>query len=558
MGRARGAVTVVLLLSLMAGGMTTAPGQEAVAVEVMIDFGDGSVHWADVSLADNRTAIWATERAAGALGFSVEVSWFEGLGAFLSDIDDRDPVFPVYWHFLVWNATRWELAPVGPSNLNLTEGETVGWFLSADDPDWDFAGPWPGPRPQATPGHPHPVTRFRMDGANTGRSGSPVPTAVALRWTADLAGSETAASPVSARGAVYQVTAWNGTFAFRLADGGLLWHNPDVRSFATPLLREDELVIPSRDGHVYFLARDTGAVLRSAELVPNPQFSGIVSSPAADGDRVVVGTFNESGGPGRLVSLRANGTLAWSVETGSVHFSSPAVWDGAVYVGTMGLFNASDLTWEAPYGLLSVYAANGTERWFYPTEGPVASSPAYMDGVLYFTSRNGALHAVSTEGERVFRRSLGPSTASPAVHGGTVVAASGVLGTEGRVAAYDSEGTLLWEFAPNGPVQSSLTLTPEAVLFATNTAEGTVYALNRTDGRLLWSYVPDPREHILATPVAVGGFVLVPTDAGVLFALGVAAENDAPFPWVLVVVGVGSGGILVAAVALYRRRLRER
>ncbi|NIN70209.1 MAG: hypothetical protein GTO63_37135, partial [Anaerolineae bacterium] len=50
-------------------------------------------------MADNRTAILATQRAAEVLELSVVVQWFS-FGAFVADIGDRDPVFPTWWHFL--------------------------------------------------------------------------------------------------------------------------------------------------------------------------------------------------------------------------------------------------------------------------------------------------------------------------------------------------------------------------------------------------------------------------------------------------------------------------
>ncbi|MDX1535110.1 MAG: hypothetical protein R3291_05775, partial [Thermoplasmata archaeon] len=113
---------------------------------MMFDLGDGSVYWQETSLGANRTAIKATEDAASLLDLPLEVLWSE-FGAFVADVGNRDPVFPAYFHFLLWNETRgeWELAPLGASSLSLESGDILGWFLSAEDPGWDFVSPWPGP-----------------------------------------------------------------------------------------------------------------------------------------------------------------------------------------------------------------------------------------------------------------------------------------------------------------------------------------------------------------------------------------------------------------------------
>lgn len=520
-----GAVVVVVLLVAVA----LAPGagaQEPVTATLMFDFGDGFLSWYEVTLTDNRTALNATVQAAEALGFDLEILWFNGQ-AFVADIDSRSPVFPYWWHLLVWNETvgEWELAPVGASDMEL-EDDVIGWFLSADDPDWDFVSPWPGPRPLATPDHPYPATAFRGNVRNTGTTESPAPVDPLPQWVVDLAGAEIGASAVGARGLVYQVT-WNATWALDLARGAVLWQSSKARGLSTPALVEGDPVLGSRDGRVVRLEGATGQEVWNVSLVPDPGFTGIASSPTVHQGQVFVGTFNETGGPGRLVALHAsNGSLAWSVAVdGSVHMSALAVADGAVYVGLMGRFQAASLTWETPYGLLSVYAENGTERWFFPTEGAVAASPAVADGAVYFTARDGYLYAVSTEGDLLWKREIGPSTSSPAVRGDLVVGASGVLGTAGRVAAFDAAGQPRWAFVPNGPVQSSLTLAGGLVLFATNVKQGTVYALWADDGTEAWSYVPQPEEHILATPVVVDGRVLVGSDRGVLVALAPATAT---------------------------------
>ncbi len=506
-------------------------GQEQPAdVLLMFDLGEGSVYWQETPLSDNRTGIKATEDAAQALGLALDVFWSE-FGAFVADIGDRDPVFPEYFHFLLWNASSrdWELSPVGPSSLSLEPGDTLGWFLSADDPDWDFVSAWPGPKPLATPIHRFPMVAFRGNLANTGVTGSLVPENPELRWRFDTGGGEIGASPVGAGGTLYQVTLFNGTFAIDLETGMQVWRQQRVSGLSTPALFRDggsqgspDLVVGGRDGLLYRLDGRTGEIVWNLTLQMETSFTGIASSPKVRQGRAFVGVFNETGGPGALVAVDlADGTITWRLETSSIHMSSPAIHRGSVYVGLMGMFNASSLSWDPPYGLLKVNEADGTEEWLFSTSGPVASSPVVSDAFgIYFTSRDGVLYGVSPTGMLLDHRSIGPSTSSPAMRQDVLYAASGVLGTEGTVRAEALQTDTFWQYSPNGPIQSSLTLASDVLLFATNTENGTLYALDASSGAVTWTYTPEPRQYILPTPAAIDGLVVVASDNGFVYVLG--------------------------------------
>ena len=86
-----------------------------------------------------------------------------------------------------------------------------------------------------------------------------------------------------------------------------------------------------------------------------------------------------------LVSCGGAGELRWRYETGHNVFSSPAVVDGVVYVGSGDDY------------LYALDAASGQLRWRYQTGGSsVYSSPAVVDGVVYVGSEDGSVYALST------------------------------------------------------------------------------------------------------------------------------------------------------------------
>ena len=79
--------------------------------------------------------------------------------------------------------------------------------------------------------------------------------------------------------------------------------------------------------------------------------------------------------------------VAWSFPTGApVIYSSPAVADGVVYVGSQdGNVYALD-------------AATGTEAWSFATGGAVDSAPAVADGVVYVGSNDLNMYSFALAG----------------------------------------------------------------------------------------------------------------------------------------------------------------
>src|SRR5690349_22799319 len=76
--------------------------------------------------------------------------------------------------------------------------------------------------------------------------------------------------------------------------------------------------------------------------------------------------------------------VRFTIAVGSPIRGSPVVDDGVVYFGsTDGRLHAAD-------------ARSGEVRWRFATGGAVDSTPAIDSGRIYFTSRDGFLYSVST------------------------------------------------------------------------------------------------------------------------------------------------------------------
>ncbi|MFF7984711.1 PQQ-binding-like beta-propeller repeat protein [Streptomyces sp. NPDC007901] len=91
------------------------------------------------------------------------------------------------------------------------------------------------------------------------------------------------------------------------------------------------------------------------------------------------------GGDHRLIALdAADGGKRWELRLGDPTWSTPAVADGTVYIGSNGWY------------LWAVDAATGKKRWKRETGEAQESSPAVADGTVYIGSEDMSLWGPST------------------------------------------------------------------------------------------------------------------------------------------------------------------
>src|SRR5690349_24644617 len=74
--------------------------------------------------------------------------------------------------------------------------------------------------------------------------------------------------------------------------------------------------------------------------------------------------------------------VKWTFKTAGRVYSSPAVVDGVVFVGS------------GDGNLYAIDAGSGAQKWKFTTRGRVASSPAVEAGVVYFHSYDSNFYAV--------------------------------------------------------------------------------------------------------------------------------------------------------------------
>lgn len=162
-------------------------------------------------------------------------------------------------------------------------------------------------------------------------------------------------------------------------------------------------------------------------------------------------------------------------------------------------------------------------KWRFQTGGRIRSSPALVNGVLYFGSDDGFLYAVRADaGKLAWKvKTGGAVSSSPAVANGLVYFMSG----DGVFRAVDKDsGKVKWTFATGQylPFQggwdwflSSPVLSEQSLIFGAS--DGFVYALDALSGKKQWTFKTAGR--VRATPAVAKGTVYAGSMDGALYAL---------------------------------------
>jgi outer membrane protein assembly factor BamB len=255
----------------------------------------------------------------------------------------------------------------------------------------------------------------------------------------------------------------------------------------------------------------------------------VISSPVLSGDTVFVGSYDEN-----LYAVdAASGKLKWKFKTEGPVLSSPAVAYGLVYFGSYdGQFYALDVRtgqakWKfATEGERRFEAVGGNSQW--PPQQTIPdlwdcylSSPAVVDGKVYFGSGDGKLYALDAETGAIKWRFVthGVVHASPAVADGTVYFGSWDTFFYAVDAATGQEK---WRFKTNEDsqfhnqtgIQSSAAVADGLVYFGCRDSH--LYALDVKTGKQVWSY-PTRGTWIVTSPAVRDGTVYFETSDTSLF-----------------------------------------
>jgi len=164
--------------------------------------------------------------------------------------------------------------------------------------------------------------------------------------------------------------------------------------------------------------------------------------------------------------------------------------------------------------------------WKYTAGGPIRSSAAVVDGVVYFGSWDGVMHALNAiMGAEIWSVNLGERIwSSPAVADGRVyVGTMDNNTTRAYLFALNAlTGEKLWQFSPDSAIFSGPTVDDGVVYLASNDSK--LYALNETTGKLKWSF--KTVGELRSFPAVVDGVVYIGSaGGGMIYALDAATGS---------------------------------
>lgn len=354
----------------------------------------------------------------------------------------------------------------------------------------------------ATPPELSGVPTYRGNPARTGEMAGPGPRGnhPAVAWQFEAEGPFSN-SPVVAEGAVFAASGEGRVHVLDLATGAERW-SVDLGSpvSASPLLVGDLVLIGDEDGVVHALKAGDGAAAWSTQLD-----GAITGSPAAVGGDLIVATM----GTHAYRLAAATGNEVWSTDVGGATTRSVTVDDETAYLGLGDELVAIGLT-------------DGTERWrsTISSTGNIGT-PTIAAGVVYASTGIGgepedagiaAIDAASGEVRWRYTSPDGAVLFTPAVVGGRAF----VLGHDRQVVAMDAAtGKPLWALQFDHDLEALPSIVGDTLYVVAN--DGPAVALDAATGEQRWSV---DIQGVPFAPAIAGGYLLVGTDIGHLYAIG--------------------------------------
>ncbi len=330
------------------------------------------------------------------------------------------------------------------------------------------------------------------------------------------------ASPVIDNGRVYITASMGDVYCINATTMAVEWHTPldDGGGYSTAAVSGDRLYVGSYGGSLYALSLD-GHVLWHKNLENDGQYWGLASSPLIyDGQVYVI-----SRSDGTLHVFNPGGTEIWNVTTGHAiddpvgYYASPSADNGRVFFQA---YNGTD------HALFCVDVTTRTKVWECPVDGPIMSmATTISDGTAYITTRTTLSAIACSDGTLQWSVPFGGNAlCTPAVKGDSLYAGSSTA----LYCLSTVDGSEKWSFPANGEVKSSPVVTNSTVYFATNVAEGTVYAADAATGTEMWHHTLRPPEgkfyNIMSSPAIARGNLYIGGDDGKLHIFAPEGEGS--------------------------------
>ncbi len=216
-------------------------------------------------------------------------------------------------------------------------------------------------------------------------------------WEKNL-GSAVRAAPAAVNGRVYIITLEGRFFCLSAVDGTVMWVSrglPQKASLlisSSPAVEGDVVVVPYPSGDLVALRTNDGTPIWSENLARSRSTSAMASLSDAARPAIDQGTVFSVGHGGRMAATKlSTGERLWSLNLAGVHTPWVAG-DNIFVVGTSGQ-------------LLAVSRKDGKIRWTAKLPGAKTwAGPVLAGGLLWLTSNKGQLVGVDAITGRVTRQ----------------------------------------------------------------------------------------------------------------------------------------------------------
>ena len=326
------------------------------------------------------------------------------------------------------------------------------------------------------------------------------------------------ASPVVADGFVF-IPSYNGKlYALDEYTGALIWSfTTGSNIVATPAVGSGILYLSSKDFTVYALDENSGSMLWRISNV-----AAVVSSPVLADGKLFYGTlYSPSAGRAEFLALNPqDGTVFWRTTISDYIEGSAAVSNGRVFFG-IGAAN--------PALVVALNETTGTQLWSYntapltspPLATTITGAPALGYGNVYVgldSTKFIALNQVTGTLAWSFNTPNTSNATTPAIYNGVVYFGTG----RGVVYARNATtGVQIWSYTTptGGAVTSSpaIALGTKSLFFGSN--DRYLYALNLMTGAFLWRYLAGGQ--VSSSPAVADSRVFFGAKDAKVYALGI-------------------------------------
>lgn len=341
-------------------------------------------------------------------------------------------------------------------------------------------------------------------GDNTAKPDSPAflsqPLTVGWRYDSDLTLNLT---PAFDQDRVYLPLAGGIIVSLKAGDGTLNWRSEFGGELsASPAADDRSVYVASEAGKPESgIRRATGALRALGKEGGVTHWMRTLAMPLQGSLTLANGKLFGGGRDGRFYAFDSNtGEIRWSFSYSAPFDSQPVVAGSRVYAGS------------EDGNLIVLDEQTGKLLWRYRTRGSVTGPVAIKEGIVYFGSADNYLYAVNTtNGLLLWRKRTGAGVQAVVRAGEDLLVAS----LDNYVYKFSLKGKRLWKRQMPGRISAQPLITElEALFTPLSSSAGVVLELR--DGRQVNSLPVGEEITTSASPIAVGGVVLLTTEHGLL------------------------------------------